>query len=374
MKRHLLSLTPVLLAVLATGACSAAPPYDSPVTPVSVATVGSYTTGTSVRYSATVKPSVEVGLAFKIAGYVDDILTTRDDQGRMRDIQAGDRVEQGAALARVRQSDYQQRVDQIKSGLAEAQAGYDHAKLEHDRATRLFDKHSLTKPELDAAKAQLDGMTAKVAGARAGLREAEIMLGDAVLHAPMSGVVISRAVERGSLVAPGTPAFAIADTTSIKAVFGVPDVIVKQLKIGRPQRLTFEALKDEAFDGRITAIAPAPDPVSRVYQIEVTVANAQRKLEVGFIATLLLADQPGRAVAAIPLEAIVKPAGASAEYAVFVLEDQAKDKQVAKLRPVKLGEVIGNVIVVTEGLAVGQRVIVRGATLLVDGQRVRAVQ
>ena len=374
MKRHLLSLTPVLLAVLATGACSAAPPYDSPVTPVSVATVGSYTTGTSVRYSATVKPSVEVGLAFKIAGYVDDILTTLDDQGRMRDIQAGDRVEQGAALARVRQSDYQQRVDQIKSGLAEAQAGYDHAKLEHDRATRLFDKHSLTKPELDAAKAQLDGMTAKVAGARAGLREAEIMLGDAVLHAPMSGVVISRAVERGSLVAPGTPAFAIADTTSIKAVFGVPDVIVKQLKIGRPQRLTFEALKDEAFDGRITAIAPAPDPVSRVYQIEVTVANAQRKLEVGFIATLLLADQPGRAVAAIPLEAIVKPAGASAEYAVFVLEDQAKDKQVAKLRPVKLGEVIGNVIVVTEGLAVGQRVIVRGATLLVDGQRVRAVQ
>jgi len=373
MKRTLLSLTPVLLAALTASACAEPPPYEQPVTPVSVVKVESFTTGTSVRYSATVKPSVEVGLAFKIAGYVDDILTTRDDQGRMRDIQAGDRVEKGAALARVRQSDYQQRVDQIKSSLAEAQAGYDHAKLERDRATRLFDKHSLTKPELDGAQAQLDAMTAKVAGARAGLREAEIMLGDAVLYAPISGVVITRAVERGSLVAPGTPAFQIADTTSIKAVFGVPDVVVKQLKIGRPQHLTFEALKDEAFDGRITSIAPAPDPVSRVYQIEVTVANTQHKLEVGFIATLLLADQPGRTVATVPLEAIVKPATGSAEYAVFVLDDQ-KDKQFARLRAVKLGEVVGNAIAVTEGLAVGQRVIVRGATLLVDGQRVRPVQ
>ncbi|MEI6667218.1 MAG: efflux RND transporter periplasmic adaptor subunit [Acidobacteriota bacterium] len=370
MKKRTWFVAPLFAAALAVVACKEPPAYQQPVTPVTVAKAESVTTGTTVRYSATVKPSVEVGLAFKVAGYVDDILTTRDDRGHLRDVQEGDRVQKGAALASIRQSDYQQRVDQIRSGLSEAEAVYQNAKLDYERAVRLFDKHSLTKPDLDGAKGRLDATAARVEGARAGLREAEILLGDVVLRAPMSGILIKRLVERGSLVAPGTPAFLLADTTSVKAVFGVPDVVVRQLTMGRPQRLTFEALKDDAFDGRITSIAPAPDPVSRVYQIEITVPNLRGQLEVGFIATLLLADQPGARVVTVPLEAIVKPATGSAEYAVFVLDEQ-NGQQVARLRPVKLGEVLGNAIAVTDGLAAGQRVIVRGATLLVDGQRVR---
>lgn len=371
MKTGLVCLMPVL-AALAAGGCKEPPPYEQPLTPVTVAKAESSATGTSVRYSATVKPSVELTLAFKVAGYVDDILKRPGDLGRLRDVQEGDYVEKGAALARVRQSDYQQNVAQIRAGVAEATAAYDHAKLEYDRASRLFDKQSLTRPELDAAKARLDAMNAKVEGAKAGLGEAQLVLGDAVLTAPMSGIVLKRAIERGSLVSPGAPAFILADTSSVKVVFGVPDVAVKQLAIGRTQRLTFEALKDEPFEGRITSIAPAPDPVSRVYQIEITVPNAQHKLAVGFIASLQLADQAGGMVVTVPLESIVKPANGGAEYGVFVL-DGAAETEVARLRPVTLGGVVGNAITVTSGLAAGQRVIVRGATLVTDGQRVRAL-
>jgi multidrug efflux system membrane fusion protein len=372
MKRGLLYLTPALAVAVVAGGCKEPPPYEQPLTPVTVGKVESSATGTTVRYSATVRPSLEVTLAFKVAGYVDDILTRPGDQGRMRDVQEGDRVEKGAALARVRQSDYQQSVDQIQAGVAEATAAYDNAKLDYERASRLYAKQSLTKPELDGAKARLDAMAAKVEGAKAGLGEAQLVLGDAVLRAPISGVVLKRSIERGSLVSPGVPAFVLADTSSVKVVFGVPDVVVKQLTIGRTQRLTFEALKDQPFEGRITSIAPAPDPVSRVYQIEITVPNAQHQLEVGFIASLQLADQPGASVVTLPLEAIVKPATGNAEYGVFVLDGPA-DAQVAKFRPVQLGAVVGNAITVTSGLAVGQRVILRGATLVTDGQRVRVL-
>ncbi len=371
MKTDLVRLIPVMAATLAAGGCKTPPAYEQPPTPVTITRAASLSTGTSVRYSATVKPGVEVTLAFKVAGYVDDILRRPDDRGRLRDVQEGDSVVKGAALARVRQSDYQQRVDQIKAGLAEATAAYDNAALDYDRAVRLFAKQSLTKPELDAAKARRDAMAAKVQGASAGLREAQLVLDDAVLRAPITGVVLRRSIERGSLVSPGVPAFVLADTSSVKAVFGVPDVVVQQLTIGRTQRLTFEALKDETFEGRITSIAPAPDPVSRVYPIEVTVPNAAHKLEVGFIASLQLADRPGDTVITVPLEAIVKPAAGPAEYGVFVVEGDG-DAQVAKLRPVMLGEVVGNAIVVA-GVGVGQRVIVRGATLVTDGQRVRVL-
>ena len=370
MKTGAAYLVPVMAVALAAGGCTEPPPYEQPLTPVTAGRAESSTTGTAVRYSATVKPILEVSLAFKISGYVDDILTQRGDLGRVRDVQEGDQVEKGAALARVRQSDYQHSVDQITAGVAEATAAYDNAKIEYDRASRLFDKHSLTKPELDAAKTRLDASAARVQGAKAGLGEAQLVLGDSVLRAPITGVVLKRSIERGSLVSPGTPAFVLADTSAVKVVFGVPDVVVRQLKIGRSQRLTFEALKGESFEGRITSIAPAPDPVSRVYQIEITVPNAQHQLEVGFIASLQLADSAGDTVVTVPLEAIVKPPTGSVEYAVFVLDGDG-DTQVAKLHPVSLGGVAGTAITVTGGLTAGQRVVLRGATLVTDGQRLR---
>ena len=363
------SVSLVTVAVCLTG-CHAQAPYEKPLTPVTVAVVGSRPTGTAVRYSATVKPAVEVAAAFKVGGYVDDLLRVKDDRGQPRDVQEGDRVSRGAALARVRASDYEQRLAQARSGLAEAQAMHASAQLDYDRAARLFDRKSLTKPEIDAAKARLDASAAKVDGARAALAETQIMVGDTVLHSPIQGVVLKRLVERGTLVAPGQPAFSLADTSSVKVSFGVPDVDVKSLRIGRPQRVTFDALKGREFEGRITSIAPAPDPVSRVYEVEVTIANPRNEIDVGFIATLYLGEEAGRALPAIPLDAVVKPPNRPGEYAVFLLADQG-GQSVARLQPVTLGDTVGNLITVTSGVTVGQRIIVRGATLVIDGEHVR---
>ena len=360
------------LAAVALPACSTPQVYEKPLTPVTVSRVEAFTTGTAVRYSATVKPALEVGVAFKVGGYIDELLSVRDDRGRERTVQEGDRVTKGAALARVRPSDYQQRVAEARSGLAEATAMHESARLDFERASRLYERHSLTKPEHDGARARIDGATAQVEGARAALTETQNLLDDVVLRSPIDGIVLKRSIELGTLVGPGQPAFLLADTSSVKVSFGVPDVVVKSLKIGRSQQITFDALKDQQFEGRITSIAPAPDPVSRVYGIEVTISNAKRLIAVGFIAELQLADAPGHSVATVPLEAVVKPPSGPGEYAVYVLDDQ-NGRPVARLRPVKLGEALGRVIVVAEGLTVGQRVIVRGATLVTDGESVRVI-
>jgi RND family efflux transporter MFP subunit len=360
------------LAALALAGCAKPTVYDKPLIPVTVSRVEASTTGVAIRYSATVKPAVEITVAFKVGGYIDDILSVTDDRGRPRSVQEGDRVVKGAALARVRESDYQQRVAEVRSGLAEATAVHESARLDFERASRLYDRHSLTKPELDGAKARIDAAAAKVEGVRAALNQTQLLLDDVVLRAPIDGVVLKRTIEQGTLVGPGQPAFVLADTSSVKVSFAVPDVVVKHLKVGRVQRMTFDALAGQEFEGRITSVAPAPDPVSRVYAIDVTVPNARRLIEVGFIAQLQVADEPGRSVAAVPLEAIVKAPGATADYAVYALEDQA-GRAVARLRPVKLGEALGSLIVVTEGLSIGQRVIVRGATLVTDGESVRVI-
>jgi hypothetical protein len=92
-------------------------------------------------------------------------------------------------------------------------------------------------------------------------------------------------------------------------------------------------------------------------------------MKVGMLATLRLGDGAPDVGVFVPLASVVRPAGDSAGYAVYVVRDSAGPT--ARLRRVSLGEVSGNQIAVREGLAQGERVIVRGATIVADGQAVR---
>ena len=87
------------------------------------------------------------------------------------------------------------------------------------------------------------------------------------------------------------------------------------------------------------------------------------------LATLRLARESGDPAPFVPLAAIVRPAGDTAHYAVYVVADSAGLR--ARVRPVRLGQVSGNLIAVREGLRAGERVIVRGATIVTDGQAVQ---
>jgi multidrug resistance efflux pump len=181
-------------------------------------------------------------------------------------------------LARVRQIDYLEQVNQAKAQLASAQASSQQAKanlakanaslekaqLDFGRATNLYATQSMTKSDYDAAKENLDvsqasvneaqaqvaGAQSSVAAARAQLKQAEITLGDAALKAPMDGIVLQRNIDVGSLVAAGTAGFAMADVRSVKVVFGVPDTMLRGIQLGAPLAITTAAdLLDPAGGG-----------------------------------------------------------------------------------------------------------------------------
>jgi multidrug efflux system membrane fusion protein len=91
------------------------------------------------------------------------------------------------------------------------------------------------------------------------------------------------------------------------------------------------------------------------------------------LATLRLGDRGPDRTPFVPLAAIVRPARDSTGYAVYVVRDSAGGTASARLRRVSLGEASGNLIAVREGLQPGERVIVRGATIVADGQAVRVM-
>lgn len=365
----------LLVAGLAAGCAKVEGVEAKAPQPVRAATVEAAAAPGGIRYSATIEPYEQVALAFKTSGYVDLVLTRRGADGRMRTAQPGDVVSRGTVLARIREDDTRDRVGQSRSRLAESEASLVKARLDLERARTLFAADSLTKPDLDAAQAAHDGAEARVRSAQADLELAESALADCRLVAPSSGVVLERAVEPGSLASPGAASFVIGDVGSVKARFGIPDSAIASVRLGDAIDVTVEAIGAATFPGRLTAIAPAADPQSRVFDVEVTIGNADGRLRPGMIGTVEIGEPAATTPRplTVPLTAIVRSPAGLGQFAVFVVERRG-DTETARARQVRLGEVLGNGIAVLDGLEGGESVVVSGATLLVDGAAVKTIE
>ncbi len=346
---------------------------QKPPTPVRVQAVGISSVEPGQRYSATIAPYEQVNMAFKVGGYIREILQIHGVDGRLRNAQQGDTVKKGTVLARVRETDYINKINQAKSQLAQAQASYLKATQDWERASNLFATQSMIKPDYDAAKAQLDETQSSVEGARAQLAEAQLNLQYCALIAPIDGMVLQRTIEIGTLVTSGSVGFILADLSRVKVVFGVPDTMLAQLKLGSSLPIVTESIRNVSFPGQITAISPSADPRSRVFNIEVTVPNPKQQLKAGMIASLQIGgEKTSQPVPTVALGAIVSSQTNPKSYAVFVVEKSA-GKTVARLRNVQLGDVYGNTIAATAGLRPGDQVVVTGGTLLWDGDPVAII-
>lgn len=420
----------VALVLLGLMGCSKEVAKQKPPKPVKVKAVETHSSVNNVRYSASIRPAAQVEVAFKVSGYVDDIAREKDPAGQWRYIQAGDIVSKGATLARVRQSEYAARVNEARSQVgearsametnnsqrheaiaavdtaraqvADAKAVFDRDKLDYQRAQILFDTQSITKPEYDAAKGkyeiaaakleaaqgQLKAAEARVATAQAQITAAEsrirtaeastasaaIPLQDTNLKAPMSAVVIERKVEMGTLVGQGTGAFVLADLSFVKAAFGVPDTSLRSLKLGDTLTITSDATPGTEFHGHISRISPSADQNSRSFDVEVTIPNQLGLLKPGMIASLNIGEGMVAAVPMpiVPLTAVTHAAESSDAYAVIVMEER-EGKQFARMRPVTLGESVGNAIVIKSGLQAGELVVTSGVSQIADGEQLSVV-
>lgn len=363
----------LIAAFWAVAGCSKKESFEKPPIPVKVQTVADALPEGGLKYSATLVPREQVDLAFKVGGYVEDILKLPGPDGTFRDVQKGDRVEKSTILARIRETDYQARLNQANSSLEEARASLAQAILEFERYEKLFQADALSKNEYDKFKQKLDVTRARVAGAESQVEQAKINLQDTVLRSPLDALMVNRLVERGTLVAPGTRAFVLQNLSSVKAVFGVPDYVLKKVKPGDSLAVTVEALQNKEFRGTITSVSPSADPRSRVFAVEITVSNPDLELKDGMIATVkLVGTGRDEVLPVIPVHAVVRPPSDPQGYMVFVLEKR-DSAYIARGRQVTIGKVFGNKVVIAHGLTTGEQIITTGATTVSDGSLVKVI-
>jgi membrane fusion protein, multidrug efflux system len=355
-------------------ACHRGEPEAPPPRPVRLQRIASDVATGELRYSATVQPQAQVALAFKVGGYVREIARRRDGEGRPRLLQQGDVVPRGIVLARLDDADYAQRLARARAQRSGAAATLDRARADAGRAEELYASQSMTRVEYDAARASLAVATSNLAAADADLESAAIGVRDAVLRAPSDALVLSRGIEEGTLASPGTLAFSLADVSRMKAIFGVPERIARSLELGEELPLELESRSDPVR-GRVTAISPSADARSRVFAVEVTLPNPERQIRAGTIAAVRVraGGEPRAARATVPLGAVVRSHARADRYSVFVVVEEG-GRRVARARDVELGPIAGNAVQVASGLDGIEQVVVAGASLLADGDRVSVVE
>jgi RND family efflux transporter MFP subunit len=319
-----------------------------------------------------VLPAVQVEVAFKVTGYVDALAQVRLPDGTTRPIQEGDRVTPGMMLARIRSEDYSQRLAEAVANQADARAAEVVAEADHKRTAFLAEQDAVSGSDLDNQRARKDSAVARRGGADAKVAEARTALRDCVLTSPIEGVVVKKRVEVGSFVSGGSVAFTVADMRTVKVVFAVPDVMVNTLHVGSSVAIRADAVG--SFRGAITRIDPSADAKSRTFEVEASVPNSDGKLKAGMVASVGLGGEsaPAPARVTLPLSSLVRPGADSRGFAVYQVQESEGRARVA-LRQVQLAELVGDRVIVRDGLGSGDRVVTLGAALLHDGDAVRVI-
>ena len=204
---------------------------------------------------------------------------------------------------------------------------------------------------------QLDNMKTQLTAAESRLDRSRKMLEDAVVKSPMSGVINSRYVELGSLIAPNAPLFDIVHESQLKVIVGVPESKVKLLAKGQKVTLTNTVEQGRTYTGRINYIGIKTDRGLN-YPVEVYL-DKDSSLRIGMYLKVQFADNAERTGVLVPRKAIV---GSAKAANVYVVEGGK-----AVRREVALGDMIGDKVEVIDGVSAGDQLIVAGIMNVADG-------
>jgi len=226
------------------------------------------------------------------------------------------------------------------------------------RLERLVAEELVSRQEYDNAVSAYEAARQKFELSRIALEKSSV-------RSPVSGVLDSRFVERGEYVKVGDPVAAVVQVDRLKVLVDVPEKDVRYLQVGE-QVEVLQAQIDTGETltrpGKLVHLAYKADPVTRTYRAKVEVDNRDRQLRPGMIVRIEAQRRMLVGAVAVPLYAVIDNEG---RKVVFV-ENQGK----AQLRPVEIGRVVGDEVVIRNGLAPGERLIVKGQQLLSDGATV----
>jgi multidrug efflux system membrane fusion protein len=346
--RRVAALALALVACRAAHAEPGATQVNEPV-PVTVTRVEKGAVDRPLVVGGTWKAKATSDLAFKVGGVVTRVL-----------VEQGAYVRKGQPLAQLDGAS-------LEAGLSQARAGLEKAERDEQRLRALFEKGVVPPQALD------DSVTA-VKAARATVQGVASDAGRTVLLAPDDGWVQRRSVEVGEVVAPGRPVLHFeAKSRGKVAVVSLVDRDALGFSVGADCTLSFDAKPEASYPCRVSEAARVARPGSGLLDLEVRPIVDTAKGASASAADLpegltVKVSFPRRTEAVtVPLASLVDENGDRA--AVLVPDEAATFRRV----PVRIERLFGDRVAIAELPVAVDRVVLRGARTLRDGDRLAIV-
>ncbi|MBO0935870.1 efflux RND transporter periplasmic adaptor subunit [Fibrella sp. HMF5335] len=239
--------------------------------------------------------------------------------------------------------------------IAQAEAQRHKAQTDLARYETLQRENNVPLTDVENARLQVRTLETQLLTLRKQLR-------DAVVKAPISGIVTTKLVEPGMFIAPGAPLLTITDVSAVKLVVGVPEAEVDQLRPGRHVAVQFDMYPGQSMMGTVQQVRLKGGDTGK-FPVEIRVANSHSApLRVGMTAGVSVPNASRASGLTIPRAALVTT---SATPAVYVVQGRQ-----LSLRPIQPGPTFGTTLLVNKGLQPGEQVVVSGTEGLKEGQTV----
>lgn len=307
---------------------------------VTIQTVASQNGAEYLNYSGTIEADNTVMIGFLVSGKIINV-----------NVQEGQHITTGQLLASVEQQSYQYAYDIAKATFIKAEDNF-------NRLKELYDKKSLPESDFIAAKSGL--MQAK-----ANVSLANKQLKDTRLYAPFSGIITQKITDIGATAAPGVPAFTIVKTDRIYATASITESEISLLKIGTAATINVPSAGKE-MEGRVTLINPQGDNLSKTFLAKIRLDNPGGQLLPGMIANIHINTGKSLPEIVVPSKAVLRDLN-NISY-VFV----TKDNKTAFKKRVTVTRISGvENVVIGDGLALGEKLIVTGVNKIEDGSPIQ---
>lgn len=307
--------------------------------PVRVAEVTQKTVPRYIEISGSIAAPEDSAVAAEVEGKVVKVLAD-----------LGDRVRQGQVLAQIVPDEYRFRMEQ-----AEAQSQQGESNLK--RVDKLAKTEMVAPQQLDDAKSIATQARAAADLARKKFRDTEI-------RAPFNGAIAKRMVSTGEYVRVGQPLFQVVAIDQLKLTGEVAERYLSQVRAGDPVATEVEAYPGKIFNGTVSRISPAVNPISRAFTVEARIGNKDGALKPGLFARAKLSVGVAEHAIIVPAKAISMFAGVARIYKI--------DQNMAHEVRVELDQHLPDelVVVITDALKAGDKVAVEGLGKLSDGSEV----
>ncbi|MGV3613967.1 MAG: efflux RND transporter periplasmic adaptor subunit [Fimbriimonas sp.] len=294
---------------------------------------------------------------------VDDARTAADVQRKQVDVAeaqlASARSAVGSAKANLAATRNQASIVRRRSA-AEIQSGQARVAQAQSDVTVA----SANRANTPAYEENIRALQANVSAAQAQVQQARTLLGEAVVRSPIDGVVTARNADPGAIASPGTAVLVVQSIDWLYLVTSIPLEESGKVRQGQSANVTFDALPNRTFVGKVTNINPAANVQSRQIQIRIRLENPDRAIKPGMYGEVGFLVSRTQAPVTVPREAV-----RTAENQSTVTVVDAENK--ATVKPVKVGLMDAKTAQILEGLEVGERVVTLSYQGVRDGQTVR---